>query len=232
MGADNQAKHRQEGRSLRRKAATRKSADRTLIICEGSKTEPQYLDEIREEQRLPTAYVHVLGAPEGNDPLNVVKYAEKLFLHGDPHRKIGKRAFDQIVVVFDRDDHKTYHQALSHANQLHLAMKNDIKAKVSFEVCASVPCFELWLLLHFEDVPAPLHRKDVYARLRERLGKYEKGEQGLWKRTRGQLDEAHHRAVQLSTHTTRANNDGPYTDMHSLVDKLLNLTKQPAGTIT
>lgn len=44
MSADYQAKHRQEGRSLRRKAATRKSAERVLNICEGSKTEPQYLD--------------------------------------------------------------------------------------------------------------------------------------------------------------------------------------------
>ena len=75
MGADHQAKHRQDGRSLRRKAASRKSADRVLIICEGSKTEPQYLDEIRQEQRLPTAYVYVIGAVEGNDPLSVVNYA-------------------------------------------------------------------------------------------------------------------------------------------------------------
>jgi hypothetical protein len=228
MGSDHQAKHRQEGRSLRRKAATRKSADRVLIICEGSKTEPQYLDEIREEQRLPTAYVHVLGAPEGNDPLNVVKYAEKLFLHGDSHRKIESRAFDQIVVVFDRDEHTNYHQALSRANELHLAMKNNLKAKVPFEVCASIPCFELWLLLHFENFAAPLQRTEVYRRLRQRIGGYEKGDKGLWKLTKANLGVANDRALQLSTQTTRTDDYGPYTDMHSLVHKLLNLTKQPA----
>jgi hypothetical protein len=228
MGADNQAKHRQDGRSLRRKAATRKSADRILIICEGSKTEPQYLDEIRQEQRLPTAYVYVIGAAEGNDPLSVVNYAEKLFLNGDSHRHIEPRAFDQVVVVFDRDDHHSYHPALARANHLHLTMKNNIKAKVPFEVCASVPCFELWLLLHFESVLDPIHRTVVYQRLKQHIGRYEKGDRGLWKRTKEHLAVANQRALHLVGQTTRTNDAGPYTDMHTLVDRLLNLTKQPA----
>jgi len=230
MGAENQAKHRQEGRSLRRKAATKKSADRVLIICEGSKTEPQYLDEIRKQQRLPTAYVHLIGAPRGNDPLNLVKSAEGIFLNGDPHRKIGKRAFDQIVVVFDRDAHTNYHQALSHANQLNLAMMNDIKTKVPFEICASVPCFELWLLLHFQDIPALLDRSMVYRLLKNHIKEYEKGDQGMWLRTMPKLEIAQHRASQLSNQTTRNNDFGPYTDMHTLVCKLLHLTKQPSMT--
>lgn len=227
MGADNQAKHRQDGRNLRRKAATRKSADRILIICEGSKTEPQYLDEIRQELRLSTAHVFVIGAAEGNDPLSVVNYAEKLFLTGDPHRRIEPRDFDQVVVVFDRDDHHSYHPALTRANQLHLKMKNNIKAKVPFEVCASVPCFELWLLLHFESVLEPIHRTEVYQRLKQHIDKYEKGDQGLWKRTKANLDTANQRALHLAEQTTRNNDAGPYTDMHTLVERLLNLTKQP-----
>lgn len=228
MGAINQPKNRQEGRSLRRKAAYRKTADRILIICEGSKTEPQYFDEIRQEIRLPTAHVYVLGAAEGNDPLSVVNYAEKLFLAGDPHRKIERRAFDQIVIVIDRDDHTTYHAALSRANQLNRAMQNDIKDKVSFEIVASVPCFELWLLLHFENVQSPAHRTEVYRRLKKHIATYEKGAEGLWKRTKVHLEIATQRAFQLSTQTNRNNDAGPYTDMHILVERLLNLTKQLA----
>jgi hypothetical protein len=228
MGADNQPKSRQEGRNLRRKAASRKSADRILIICEGSKTEPQYLDEIRQELRLPTAHLYVIGAAEGNDPLNVVSYAEKLFLQGDPHRHIDRLAFDQIVVVFDRDDHATYHAALNRANQINRSMKNDIKVKVPFEVVASVPCFELWLLLHHEDVTTPIHRTEVYLRLKKHITAYEKGDQGLWKHTKKHLETANQRALLLTAQTTRTNDAGPYTDMHTLVDRLLNLTKQPA----
>ncbi len=228
MGENNQAKHRQEGRSLRRRSATRKSADRILIICEGSKTEPQYLDEIRQEQRLPTAYVYVIGAAEGNDPLSVVNYAEKLFLHGDSHRRIDPKAFDQIIVVFDRDEHHSYHQALNRANKLHLTMKNDIKTKVPFEVCASIPCFELWLLLHFENVLDPLHRKEIYPRLKHHLGKYEKGDHGLWSRTKNFICIAEKRAANLAENLAQDNDSGPYTDMHILVNKLLNLTRQPA----
>ena len=228
MGADNQAKHRQDGRNLRRKAATKKSADRILIICEGSKTEPQYLDEIRQELRLPTAHVFVIGGAEGNDPLSVVNFAEKLFLNGDSHRRIEPRDFDQVVVVFDRDDHRSYHPALARANELHLKMINSIKAKVPFQVCASVPCFELWLLLHFESILVPLHRTEVYQRLKQHVGRYEKGDRGLWLRTKANLDSAIQRALHLAEQTTRNNNAGPYTDMHSLVERLLNLTKQPA----
>lgn len=228
MGADHQAKHRQDGRSLRRKAASRKSADRVLIICEGSKTEPQYLDEIRQEQRLPTAYVYVIGAVEGNDPLSVVNYAEKLFLNGDSYSKIKPRDFDQVVVVFDRDDHHSYHTALSRTNQLNLTMKNNIKARVPFEVCSSVPCFELWLLLHYESVLDPIHRTAVYQRLKQHIGRYEKGDQGLWKRTKEHLATANKHALHLAGQTTRTNDTGPYTGMHILVDRLLNLTKQPA----
>ena len=227
MGAENQAKDRQEGHNLRRKAATRKSADRILIICEGSKTEPQYLDEIRKEQRLPTADVYVVGATEGNDPLSVVNYAEKFFLKGDPHRRIEPRAFDQVVVVFDRDDHHSYQQALTRASQLHLKMKNSIKAKVPFEVCASVPCFELWLLLHFESVLQPIHRIEVYQRLKQHIERYEKCDHGLWKQTKANLDTANQRALHLAGQRTRNNDAGPYTDMHTLVERLLNLTKQP-----
>ncbi len=106
-------------------------------------------------------------------------------------------------------------------------MKNNIKAKVPFEVCATVPCFELWLLLHFESVLVPLHRTEVYQRLKQHIGRYEKGDQGLWKRTKANLGNANHRSLHLAGQTTRNNDAGPYTDMHTLVERLLNLTNQP-----
>ena len=57
MGKDDQPKHRQAARELRRRTAQRQPADRLLIVCEGAKTEPLYLGEIRQALRLPTANV-------------------------------------------------------------------------------------------------------------------------------------------------------------------------------
>jgi hypothetical protein len=47
MGKDNQPKHRQVARVLQRRAAVRQPYERLLIVCEGEKTEPQYLREIQ-----------------------------------------------------------------------------------------------------------------------------------------------------------------------------------------
>jgi hypothetical protein len=165
VGKDNQPKHRQEQRDLRRRAAVRQAFERLLIVCEGEKTEPQYLNEIRQDLRLATAHVQVQPGHFGTAPLQVAQYAEHLFLHGSRAHGIEARAFDRVLVVFDRDEHRTYHQALDKVAALDGRLTNDEKQRIPVQAVVSVPCFELWLLLHFEDVQAPIHRDEVYRRL-------------------------------------------------------------------
>ncbi|MEZ5622529.1 MAG: hypothetical protein R3E78_15035 [Burkholderiaceae bacterium] len=69
MGKDGQPKHRQAARELMRRKAQRQPAERLLIVCEGSKTEPLYLGEIRQQLRLPSA--NVQGKRSANDTLAV-----------------------------------------------------------------------------------------------------------------------------------------------------------------
>ena len=111
----------------------------------------------------------------------VLDYALSIFTSGG--RAHGPKAFDRVVLVFDHDEHKTYHQALAKAAGQRGKLKNDNGAAVPLDVVASVPCFELWLLLHFEDVHAPLHRHDALARLKAHLPDYEKGGGGHWAAT-------------------------------------------------
>lgn len=68
--------------------------------------------------------------------------------------------------MFDRDEHHTDHAALQRVAALNGRLEHDERVKVPFEAVVSVPCFELWLLLHFEDMFAPLHREDAVVRLR------------------------------------------------------------------
>ena len=223
MGKDNQPKHRRAARNLKRRAAVRQSYERLLIVCEGEKTEPQYLCEIQRAYRLNTAHVQVLHSQFGTEPQQVLEYALTVFKNGDRVRGLHPREFDQIIVVFDRDEHRTYHAALIQAEANNGKLRNDNGVAVPVEAVASVPCFELWLLLHFEEVRAPLHRHEALARLRVHLKDYRKGGGGHWAATQRFLDAATHRASRLADDTTAQDGTQPYTGMHKLVSLLKHL---------
>jgi len=123
-----------------------------LIVAEGSKTEPNYFREIRAAYRLHTANVEVQPGERGTAPIQVVDYARDLFANGDPHKGIQPPAFEQIDAVFDRDNHGSYFDALRLAASLDGKLRSDNRQVVTFKAIASVPSFELWLLLHYEHV--------------------------------------------------------------------------------
>ncbi|MDK9704487.1 MAG: RloB family protein [Sulfuritalea sp.] len=223
MGEDNQPKHRQQARDLKRRAARRAPFERVLIVCEGEKTEPHYIQEIRRDFRLNTANVHVRPGALGTAPLQVVEYAEQLFRYGDREKGIEPRTFDRVFAVFDRDDHDSYHAALAKADALDGKLKNDTECRVSFRAIASVPCFEVWLLLHFEDVLAPISRDEVYERLKVYMHGYEKGQQGHWTATKERFDVAVQRAQARVRLTTAYDGNETYTAMHELVELLMHL---------
>ncbi len=160
MARDNSPQERQR-KQFERKRACRATYDRILIVSEGSKTEPNYFGEIRSFYRLHGTNVQVHPSEFGTQPLQVVPYARGLFMNGDRKKQIQRRAFERVYAVFDRDDHTTYHNALTFANSLDDNLRNDLHQPVAFKAVASVPSFELWLLLHFEDVQSSLHRDEV-----------------------------------------------------------------------
>jgi hypothetical protein len=155
MGRDNQPKDRQLRRQAA-KAAWRAPYARILIVTEGSKTEPLYLEEIRAAHQLHSANVEVQPGQLGTAPTQVVRYARQLFEKGDLHTGIRPKSFDQIYAVFDRDDHDSYFNALELAKSLDGKLRNDERQPVSFKPIASIPSFELWLLLHYEHIQAPI----------------------------------------------------------------------------
>jgi len=120
-----------------------------------------YFREIRAAYRLHTANVEVRPSERGTAPIQVVDYARDLFANGDPHKGIQPPAFEQVDAVFDRDNHGSYLDALRLAASLDGKLRSDNRQVVTFKAIASVPSFELWLLLHYEHVKAPLHRDEV-----------------------------------------------------------------------
>lgn len=222
MARDNSPKVRQK-RQLERKLARRASYDRILIVSEGSKTEPNYFKEIRSDYRLHTANIEVRSSELGTAPIQVVRYAKELFENGDRHKRIQARAFEQVYAVFDRDDHDSYFDALTLADSLDKKLKNDNKRLIKFSAIASVPCFELWLLLHFEDVSAPVHRKEVLSRLKMYIPNYVKGATRSYFLTKDRLPFAVRRSQILISKFNARTAPEPYTGIVDLVTLLTNM---------
>jgi hypothetical protein len=220
MARDNSPKIRQRAQ-LERKQTQRASYDRILIVSEGSKTEPLYFKEIKNAHRLQTANVEVHPGALGTEPIQVVRYAKQLFEAGDPHKRVRARAFEKVFAIFDRDDHKSYFDALKLAESLDGKLRNDAKQPVEFKAIASVPCFELWLLLHYEDIRHPLHRDEVLTRLKQHIPSYDKGAGGSFSTTRGSLDIASQRARKLAALSTAFDDTEPSTDIVELVALLI-----------
>lgn len=222
MGRNNQAKDRQ----LRRKVAKesrRASYARILIVTEGSKTEPLYLEEIRAAHQLHSANVEVQPSQLGTAPIQVVRYAQRLFEQGDLRKGIRPKSFDQVYAVFDRDDHDSYFNALDLAKSLDGKLRNDDRQPVSFNAIASIPSFELWLLLHYEDIQAPIHRDEVMDRLKQHISGYQKGVGGTFVTARDRLETAMQRAQALAAKFNAYSDPEPFTALHELVMLLTTL---------
>lgn len=211
MPRDNHPRERQ-ARALARKKPQRPPYDRLLIVTEGAKTEPLYFDDIRKQKRISSAHIEVIQSPLGTQPRQVVDSAEAKFKE--------TKAFERVYAVFDRDDHPTYADALARARQLDNMLKNDERKAVRFYAVPSVPCFELWLLLHFQDVHAFNHRTEVMAKLDQRIAGYTKGKTGIYALTETLIDAAATRAVHLRERFQPDGGVDPYTDVDGLVATL------------
>src|SRR5438046_534285 len=132
--------------SYRRGAPIRDAYDVVLIVCEGGKTEPNYLDRLRVVRGLSNANIRITPA-DGTDPLSVVRFAEK---------QSALSQYDRVFCIFDRDEHATYDAALQRVAQL----------GEKFSAITSWPCFEVWLLLHFVYSTAPCSRDAAYTEIR------------------------------------------------------------------
>ena len=211
MPRDNHPRERQ-ARALERKRPQRPSFDRILIVTEGAKTEPLYFEEIRKQRRISSAHIEVLHSSLGTEPRQVVESA---------HRRFSEtKQFDCVFAVFDRDDHRTYAEALEKACALDKKLRNDERQLVRFFAVPTVPCFELWLLLHYQDQFASLHRSDALRLLRKYIPGYVKGATGIYVLTELMTQSANTRAEHLRKNFTPHKGLDPYTDVDVLVARL------------
>jgi hypothetical protein len=116
---------------LKRTRGQRKPRKLILIVVEGEETEFNYFKAIKKELRLPTTEIQVCSG-SGGDPCKVVEKANS-------YRNQMTSKPDEVFCVFDYDNKREqYEQAIKKAQDYGFE-----------ESITSIPCFEIWLLLHF-----------------------------------------------------------------------------------
>ena len=136
---------------LKRRAYKKRSHEpveaicKILIVCEGSKTEPNYFGEFNKKKR--GLYVFDLEFSGGGiSTKKVVEEAIELKKQAD----MKNDPYDRVWAVFDKDDFPDadFNAAILKAESNHIG-------------CAwSNEAFELWYLLHFHNRVTPMSRTE------------------------------------------------------------------------
>lgn len=198
---------------LRRRQARLEPYDRVLLLCVGQ-TERVYFEEMTRELSLSNLNIQIRQDAEGQDPGSMIRTALQL---RKTEKKMGND-FESIWVVFDRDRFGQFESGIdqARANQVQVAW--------------SVPCFEYWLVLHFEWTDAPFRATGGLTgaqccerRLRQHLPDYKKGNiicfHGTWPR----IEDAIRHAKRRLEDPDWQNEKNPSTNTHELVEYLMGL---------
>lgn len=191
---------------LTRFRAFRNPLPRILIVCEGRVTEPKYFSALRHHEKI---FVN-LDMSGGGVPKTLVERAVKRKREADrmaKSRHDDNLRYDHVWCVFDVDEHPNIADARQQArdNGVRLAISN--------------PCFELWLLLHFQDQRSPLGRSAVHNECVQHMPGYVK--EAPFERLHPRYTDAVERALALRDwHQTRgcADETNPWTGVYELTE--------------
>lgn len=196
-------------RPLKRKVATRRPRKTLVVFCEGERTEPEYLDALKRQpsvRDVAAVDLRVETGHGGSVPRTLVAMAAEAHSRATEE----EAEIDEFWCVFDVEwprNHPGLVDAIqqARANSIQLAISN--------------PCFELWLILHFQDHSSWLDNNQA-RRLRRQLdgsgdkgldsGKYMPFTADAARRAAG-LDARHLRDGTVFPH------DNPATGMYRLL---------------
>ena len=212
----------------KKKSAVQRKLQAVLhIYCEGAKTEPNYIDSYLQEKCPGNRRKNVITVEQTkkNTPVHLVDVAVE-------HKKYTNCAKNDIFwVVFDRESVAKYSDTL-HASASQKAKSNGIN------IAISNVCFELWLLLHFQENSSSYSCYDDLIRkskLKEHLkGKgiheYDKANASIFDSVKEGLDFARNAAKKMNEQTLKSADPkktkpyqlNPFTDIHLLLDAIDN----------
>lgn len=164
MGTDDLFKKRREERKRRDYGFKQPRANSFLIVTEGKKTEPLYFKGMQKliEERI-GGTINVVEIPlidifgEGIATGKLIEKTEEIVNRA-------KVIYQNIWVVFDKDDFEDFDQAIEEAE------------KRGYKVAWSNQCFEYWIYLHFHYSDSALHRDEWSKKLNDIFQQYDLGD--------------------------------------------------------
>jgi len=206
--------------SRSRKINFRSERKTYLIITEGH-TEKAYLSHFKTSTKLEV----IVEKPDATKQLSLVHKAiekrktlvdEGVFVAGQ----------DEAWVVFDRDEDKTNPNDKKNFNAaIGLAKKEDISVALSND------SFELWYLMHFQDVSSPMTRDVITSKLSKHIGRTYKSRnrsmvEDLYAETVSMRNKAIEQAKRLHANCLKSGNkvenENPLTTVHVLLEKIMS----------
>ncbi len=221
MGSEDLFKRRREERKKRNYGYKKPKANSYLIVTEGEKTEPLYLRCIVKliEDKI-GGNVDVVEVPiidisgEGCSTCKLIEKTDEIV------RK-AKIIYQNIWVVFDKDDFKDFDQAIYDG------------MNKGYKVAWSNQSFEYWAYLHFHYSDSALHRNQwcekldsIFKQYNLGKGKYEKNNLEIYylldfyDGVKTAIKNANRRMVEFDINTMKPSAYDPGTTMHILVQEL------------
>ena len=160
MGTDDLFKKRREARKQRQHEIKAPKANSYLIVTEGKCTEPNYFRGLKKliSERI-GGTVNIVELPsidiygEGSSTGKLIEITEQLV-------KDAKVLYQNIWIVFDKDDFEDFDQAIKEG------------LNKGYHVAWSNQAFEYWLYLHFYYSDSALHRDEWNEKLDEIFKQY------------------------------------------------------------
>ncbi len=184
---------------LRRRPPQRDPKPVWLLLCEGEVTEPDYLQGFSRMLSL-SVEPKVKGCGRGLGSL--IEQARR-------EKKSDK--FDQIWCVADVD----------HLSESQVKEKLQIAEGEDIRIALSNPCFELWVLLHFESCNSHVTKAEISRRLKRHLPTYVKS------LPFDQLESGYKKAVARASKLVPPRN--PSTSVWRLTELLRGSNQNPAS---
>ena len=136
---------------------------------------------------------------------------------------------DIIFIIIDEDD-RTTPSDISNRNQA-----IDVAMSYKFNFIYSIPSFEYWALLHFQDTDAPMNAENCRKKLKTFMKNYQKElDYDLMIKNNGQekaIATAKRIYKRHSAYYKGIDTENPTTNMYIFIEHLTNFVKQMIATI-
>lgn len=190
-----------------------------LIICEGTKTEPNYFETLKNTiygQSKEKITIKIIGKGRGTTTL--LEEAKKEVQKSTNY-------ISNVWLIFDKDDFSddSFNKVIQECEEIN---KQD---ETIYNPIWSNESFETWILLHFIRLEAPLKRKECISKINENykknsiIGKYEKNDKKLYYKLAPYVKDAIQNAKWLEgryDNTITPAKMNPCTKVYKLVELL------------